>query len=84
MSRGEKLTLGGVCGMILMGLCLESDFWIPALILFAGFGLLAFAGHLLADEGFINSEDLNKISKKKIQQNREAVFRNWIKSGTIK
>lgn len=84
MSKGEVITLAGVSGMILMGLCLESDFWIPALILFAGFGLLAFAGHYLADEGFIDSNDIAKIDKKKIARNRDEVFRNWVKSGKVK
>ena len=84
MSKGEKISIIGLLGMTTMVLCLDSPYFIPALILFGAFTLMTFAGHFLAGEGFINNDDLTKISKRKIQQNRDKVFRNWVKSGRIK
>ena len=84
MTTGEKIKLIGLGGMILAALCMDSEFFVPAAILFMAFGILTFSCHFMMNEGFIDSDDIAKIDKKKIARNREEVFRNWVKSGKIK
>ena len=79
MTRGEVLGVIGLCGMVLSILCLES-MAIPAVIAFGIFSIICFAGHLIADGGFIEkTEDTDKIAR-----NREMVWKNWIMESEVK
>ena len=79
MSRGELLGLCGLCGMVLSILCLES-MAIPAVIAFGIFSIICFAGHLVADGGFLEAtEDTDRI-----MENREMVWRYWYYGSEVK
>lgn len=84
MTTGEKIKLIGLGGMILAALCMDSEFFVPAAILFMAFGIMTFSCHFMMDEGFIDSDDMRKIDQKKIRQNREQVFNMWVLTGTVK
>ena len=81
MSKGEKLGVTGICGMLLMVMVADGTFCVPAIILFCAFGIIAFAAHLIADESFL---DEKQIDAEKIARNRELVWKNWITKGGIK
>ena len=79
MTRGETFGVIGLCGMVLSILCLES-MAIPAVIAFGIFSIICFAGHLVADGGFIErTEDNDRIAN-----NREKVWKNWISESEVR
>ena len=81
MTRGEKIGVFGMAGMMLMTMIADGTFCVPAIILFCAFGIIAFAAHLIPDEGFL---DAKEIDKEKIERNREEVWNSWVSTGKIR
>lgn len=82
MKLSERILVLCLLGMMLMVLMLDSDFFLPAIILCGAFALIGFGAHFISEwnEPFIKVDS----NEDRVAWNREEVFRNWLESGRIK